>query len=246
VTVEAILAFGMLAGVQHALDADHLAAVAALAARERNLGRTFRHGVAWGIGHAAALLAFGGAMLLLGAAISEATAHSLEALVGVILVVLGVDLLQRLVRERVHLHADLHVCGARHHCAPSDAEESGPHESARHANACRHLPLRAIWVGMAHGLAGSAALVMIALEGVGPPKWGFAYILLFGVGSILGMGLLSVAISLPLRLSAGRLSGLRRCTQGVVALTTIGFGLYIIAENMDQMIIRTVFKWMGG
>lgn len=245
-TAEAILALGLLAGVQHALDADHLAAVAALVARERNLGRALRHGVAWGIGHAAALAAFGGAVLLLGVAISEATAHSLEALVGVILVVLGVDLLRRLVRERMHSHAHLHVCGARHHHAHSDAGESGPHESARHEHAGGHLPLRAVGVGMVHGLAGSAALVMIALEGVGPPKWGFAYILVFGMGSILGMGLLSVAIALPLRLSAGRLRRLRRCTQGIVVLATIGFGLAIIAENMDQMIIRTFFKVTGG
>lgn len=245
-TAEAILALGLLAGVQHALDADHLAAVAALVARERDLGRALRHGVAWGIGHAATLLAFCGAVLLLGAAISEATAHSLEALVGVILVVLGVDLLRRLVRERVHFHAHLHVCDARHHHAHSGAGEGGPHESARHEHARGHLPLRAIGVGMVHGLAGSAALVMIALEGVGPPKWGFAYILLFGVGSILGMGLLSVAISLPLRLSAGRLSPLRRCTQGIVALTTIGVGLTVITENMDPMIIRTFFKVIGA
>ncbi|MBS4019777.1 MAG: hypothetical protein KGZ68_16260 [Dechloromonas sp.] len=244
-TAEAILVLGLLAGAQHALDADHLAAVAALVARECNLGRALRHGVAWGIGHAATLLAFGGAVLLLGAAISEATAHSLEALVGVILVVLGVDLLRRLVRERVYSHAHLHVCGARHHHAHSDAGESGPHESARHEHAGGHFPLRAVGVGMVHGLAGSAALVMIALEGVGPPKWGFAYILVFGVGSILGMGLLSVAISLPLRLSAGRLSRLRRCTQGIVALATIGYGGIIITENMDPMIIGTFFKEIG-
>lgn len=245
-TAEAILALGLLTGMQHAGEPDHLAAVAALVARERNVGRALVYGVAWGIGHAAALLAFCGAVQLLGAAISEATAHSLEALVGVMLAVLGVDLLRRLARERVHSHAHRHVCGARHHHAHSDAEECGPHESTSHEHAGGHLPLRAIGVGMVHGLAGSAALVMIALERVGPPKWGFAYILLFGVGSILGMGLLSVAMSLPLRLSAGRLSRLLRCTQGIVALTTIGFGLKIITENMDQMIIGTFFKATGG
>jgi ABC-type nickel/cobalt efflux system permease component RcnA len=244
-TADAFLALGVLAGMQHSLEADHLAAVAALVARERTRGAALRHGVAWGIGHAAALLGFCGVVLGVGAAISEATAQNLEALVGVMLVVLGADLLRRLIRERGHCHAHWHAGGARQHAAHPHAGEGGPHAPARYALGRGDLPLRTIGVGMTHGLAGSATLVVIAL-GADGSKLAFAYVFLFGVGSIVGMGLLSVAISLPLRLSVGRFGRLRGCMQAIVALATIGLGVTVIDANTDELIIRTALKAIGA
>ena len=91
--------------------------------------------------------------------------------------------------------------------------------------------MRAVAVGMMHGLAGSAALVLIAAEKAGSPLLGAGYILVFGLGSIAGMALLSAAISLPLRATAARLATLHRAMQGVIAAASIGLGLQILYSN---------------
>ena len=231
-TLPTILALGLVFGMQHALEADHLAAVATLAARERSLAGTLRQGIAWGVGHTLTLLVFGGVVLLLGAAIPEKAAHWLEAAVGVMLVLLGADLLRRMVRRKVHFHSHRHADGARHFHAHSHHGESGRHDLEFHQHHHLRLPRRAIAVGMVHGLAGSAALVLVALDKLASPLWGALYVLLFGVGSIVGMALLSVAISLPLHAGAARLTLLNRGVQGVIAVVTIALGMRVFLESV--------------
>ena len=204
-TVFSILLVGLLLGMKHATEADHLAAVATLATRQASLVQTLRQGVAWGVGHTLSLLLFGGAVFVLGQAISPGLERALETAVGIMLIVLGADVLRRLVVERVPAH--------RH----------------RHEHA-RRWPLRAIAVGMMHGLAGSAALVMLSLKSL--PSWsiGLGYIVVFGLGSIVGMALLSVAMALPLRLSAPYLLGLHRSMTGLVGLFSCALGSYMVVE----------------
>jgi hypothetical protein len=198
----AVLSFGAAFGMLHALEADHLAAVAALAARDRSVTGTLRLGVAWGVGHTLTLVAFGGAVLLLGAAVDDRTARWLEAAVGGMLVALGADLLRRLLRP--------------HPAAPAEAR----------------VPLRAVAVGMMHGLAGTAALVLLALDRTGSPLGGAAYILAFGLGSIAGMALLSAAISMPLRATATRVAALHRGLQAAIAALSVGLGLHVLHVNL--------------
>src|SRR5688572_5530508 len=96
-----ILLMGLLLGMKHATDADHLAAVATLVTRDKTLGQAVRHGVAWGIGHTIVLSIFAGAVLALGAQIPEPVARWLELLVGIMLLALGIDMIVRLMRRRV-------------------------------------------------------------------------------------------------------------------------------------------------
>lgn len=228
-----VLAFGLLFGMQHALEADHLAAVATLVAREPDRRRVARLGVFWGLGHTLTLLAFGGAVMVVGLALSESTVHGLEAAVGAMLVALGADLLRRLWRERVHFHGHRHGPGGVHHVhAHSHRAETAPHDRDAHHHAHRPLPLRALLVGMIHGLAGSAALVLLTLQQVGDPWVGLLYVLVFGLGSMAGMGALSWAVSLPLRWHGGGplQLGHRALTAGV-ALASIGLGLATVVEQ---------------
>jgi hypothetical protein len=106
-TAFALLLVGLLLGMKHATEADHLAAVATLATRQGSVAKTLRQGVAWGVGHTLTLLAFGGAVLLLGQVISPRLGQGLESDVGIMLVVLGADVLRRLVRDRIHF--DFHL-----------------------------------------------------------------------------------------------------------------------------------------
>lgn len=231
----AVLLFGLLFGLQHALEADHLAAVATLVAREKDSRRVIRQGVFWGLGHSLTLLLFGGAVMVLGVALSERWVHGLEAAVGAMLVLLGADLLRRMWRERVHFHAHVHTAPAAaprtHFHAHSHLGDKTPHDPHRHRHEHRPVPLRALLVGMVHGLAGSAALVLFTLQQVGSPWLGLLYVLLFGLGSVCGMAALSWAVSVPMRLSARHLTRWHRWLNGGVALASVGLGLNIAARQ---------------
>jgi ABC-type nickel/cobalt efflux system permease component RcnA len=231
-----VLLFGLLLGMQHALEADHLAAVATLVAREPDGRRVVRQGMFWGLGHTLTLLAFGGLVMVIGVALSDAWVHGLEGAVGVMLVLLGLDLLRRLGRERVHFHAHRHAPAAaaapvQHFHAHTHQGEHAPHDRDAHHHEHRPLPLRALLVGMVHGLAGSAALVLLTLQQVGSPWVGLVYILLFGLGSVAGMAALSWAVSWPMRLTAGRLTRWHRALNVVVAGASIGLGLQVVATQ---------------
>ncbi len=225
-TLASVLLFGFLIGLRHALEADHVAAVATLATRHATLREALSQGAAWGLGHTLTLGLLGGIVLLMGKALPEKYAVGLEFAVGVMLVLLGADVLRRLLRERVHFHQHRHEDGATHFHAHSHAS-SPAHAGHPHASP-RRWPLRALCVGMVHGMAGSAALVLLALERVSSVAAGLLYIVLFGVGSMVGMALLSLVIALPLRATAGRLNAAHRGLVVVVGLASCALGLHII------------------
>lgn len=224
-----ILFVGLLLGMKHATEADHLAAVATLATRQNSLAQTLRQGVAWGIGHTLTLLLFAGVVLALGRVISPTLEQALETAVGVMLVVLGADVLRRLVRDRVHFHVHRHATEQAHVHAHSHRGE-GPHalSTHRHEHPRARWPLRALAVGVMHGLAGSAALVVLSLEAVPSVGLGLGYIALFGVGSILGMALLSVVMAVPLKLSASYLDRVHRAMSALVGIFSTLLGGYMV------------------
>jgi len=234
-TTFSILLFGFLLGMKHATEADHLAAVATLVTRQTNYAQTVVQGVAWGLGHTLMLLLFGGIVLALGRAIPPNLEQALEFCVGLMLIALGADVLRRVVRHRIHFHVHRHGADVAHVHAHShaEAEVHGLEKMQNHAET-KHdhphgLPLRALAVGTMHGLAGSAALVLLSLQTV--PTWttGLVYIALFGAGSIAGMALLSLAIAVPLRLSA-RLAWLHNATTALFGAFSCALGVYVVYE----------------
>ena len=225
-----ILVVGLLLGMKHATEADHLAAVATLATRQGSLAQTLRQGVAWGVGHTLTLMLFGGAVLLLGQVISPGLGQALETAVGVMLVLLGADVLRRLVRDRIHFHVHRHGARSAHVHAHSHRGE-GPHAESAHRHAHpKRWPLRALAVGMMHGLAGSAALVVLTLQSIPSVGLGVGYIALFGLGSIAGMALLSVVIAVPLRLSSGYLTRVHHAMTGLVGVFSCALGIAMVVE----------------
>jgi high-affinity nickel permease len=225
-----ILVVGLLLGMKHATEADHLAAVATLATRQTSLAQTLRQGVAWGVGHTLTLMLFGGAVFWLGQAISPRLEQALETAVGVMLVLLGADVLRRLVRDRIHFHVHRHGPRTAHVHAHSHRGEGRHAGSAhRHAHPMRW-PLRALAVGMMHGLAGSAALVVLAMQSIPSVGLGVGYIALFGLGSIAGMALLSVVIAVPLRLSSTYLTRVHRAMTALVGAASCALGVAMVVE----------------
>jgi ABC-type nickel/cobalt efflux system permease component RcnA len=226
-----IVVTGILMGMRHALEADHVAAVAALATGAQGARQTLRLGLAWGAGHTLTIFAVGSAILVFGATVPESIAALLEAAVGVMLILLGADVLRRMIRERVHFHRHRHGADAHFH-AHSHVGEC-EHDASRHQH--RHqraLTLRAAFIGTVHGLAGSAALVMLTLGGIGSLGLGFSYMALFGVGSLIGMAVLSGVIAVPLRLTSLRLTWAYKGLTACVGLVSVGLGAALLIEQV--------------
>ena len=229
-TALSILLVGLLLGMRHATEADHLAAVATLATRQRSVASTLKQGIAWGIGHTLTLMLFAGAVLAWGQVISPNLEQALETAVGIMLVVLGVDVLRRLGRDRIHFHAHRHDSEAEHVHAHSHRGER-PHADSPHRHEhAKRMPLRALAVGVMHGLAGSAALVVLTLQAVPSIALGLGYIALFGAGSILGMALLSFVIAVPLKFSAVYVARVHSTMTALVGISSCALGVFMVVE----------------
>lgn len=235
-----VLFLGFLIGMQHALEADHVAAVAAIATHGRSVRKILRQGALWGLGHGLTLLLLGGMVLLMGSAVPAGLARMLEFAVGLMLVLLGIGVLRRLLRARIHFHLHRHGDDIVHIHAHSHAGERRAHDPAHHLH--EHpsgLSLRSFLVGMLHGLAGSAALVVLALSSVQSTVTGLVYIALFACGSIVGMAALSAVIAVPLSYSARLLTWMHQALQGAVGGATVIIG-GIIAYRTGSAI------WLAG
>ncbi len=203
-----LLLLGLLLGMRHALDADHLAAVASLAAGGRSLPGALRLGAAWGLGHTLTLLSFGILLIAAGDAVPGSLSAWLEVAVGVMLVFLGVDVLRRVMTV------------SRRGTAEGEADRVEGIDLRR-----------AVTVGLLHGLAGSSALVLLALDQVESVAAAMLYVICFGAGATIGMALLSIVIAMPLRrLALAGVEGLWCATRSALGVATIGIGLAMIAQ----------------
>jgi hypothetical protein len=226
-----ILGLGFLLGMQHALEADHIAAVSSIAARRSRVGDIVKHGLTWGLGHTLTLFVFAGLAILLGRAIPETVAKPIEAAVGIMLIGLGVHVLWRLWRDRVHFHRHGHADGTVHFHAHSHTGDTLPHARTSHVHE-HGFRWRTLLVGLMHGMAGSAALLVLAATQASSPAAGLGYIALFGVGSMIGMGALSAVIAVPLAVSARFLTVANHALQGAVGIVTIAIGFVTLVENV--------------
>jgi ABC-type nickel/cobalt efflux system permease component RcnA len=223
-------------GLQHALGADHVAAVSALAGRGLAPARAMALGATWGVGHMLTLLVVAGFALFSGFAPGHELALWLELGVGIMLLILGGHVIYRVVRDRVHFHAHAHSKRVRHIHAHSHADEKIPHRAARHVHDHRKsVSVKALLVGIMHGLAGSAALLVLAVANAQSPLAGLGYVLIFGLGSVLGMAALSLVISIPLTLSARFLTWGNWTLQGAVGIGTAVFGIWIVGYRWTEI-----------
>jgi high-affinity nickel-transport protein len=217
-----LLSLGFMLGLRHALDSDHVAAVSTVLTQRPSLKASGLIGFSWGIGHTLMLLLVGLIVLWFRVPVPELVAQVAEGAVGVMLVVLGGLLGVKLVKERWHVHQHDHD-GSRHvhfHSHAVVVDHGHPHwwrES-----------VRPLCIGMAHGLAGSAALLLLVVSSARTVTEGLVYIAVFGCGSILGMMLIGLALSLPLvwSLQLGRPVFL--AIQGLASLGSMGLGLSIV------------------
>lgn len=230
-----ILVIGFLLGLRHALDADHLAAVASLATRSSSTSETVRTGIAWGLGHTVSLFVVCAAVLVMDVGFPEHVASIAEFIVGLMLVGLGADVIRRAIRKKIHVHGHSHDDDG-YHLHLHGHSNTRVHDAAAHSHAHpRGLPTRALVVGLMHGLAGSAALLLLAVTEQGSMGMALVYVALFGAGSMLGMAVLSFTIALPLRASARFAKLGFNAFNGAIGAGTVALGLYIVFETAPSV-----------
>ncbi len=217
------LLLGFVLGLRHALDGDHLAAVSTFASEEKNLWRSSLIGVYWGLGHTTALLVFGMLIAIFRLAVSPRLSQALEFAVGLMLVFLGLNVIRKLLRgDKVHVHSHTHD-GATHshlHFHVFSAEHGHAHHVLRVGG-------RPFVVGVVHGLAGTAAIMLMVVSAIPSLLLACAYIVIFGIGSIGGMMLMSTLMSVPLALAARRVSLVDRGIRLAAGLFSVGFGIFL-------------------
>jgi len=169
----------LVAGFAHALEPDHMAAVTTFVSRRPRPLEAVSFGLRWGVGHSASLLVVGLALVALNLQLPDGIARGLEFGVGGMLLALGLWLLWSVLHERAHRLA----------ATPADAAHTHAHtHTHRHGT---------LWVGMAHGLAGTAPLVALLPAATARSGWSAAaYLLFFGVGTTLAMAIYAAAAGL--------------------------------------------------
>lgn len=199
-----VLAIGFLLGIKHALEPDHVIAVSTIAIKSKHIGKSAFSGVFWGIGHSLTLFIVGFILMAMRSEMTEKWAMSLEFLVGVMIVVLGVNTIISLRSMRANAGAD---AGAK--------ESQHFHGSYR----------KSLLIGFIHGLAGSGAMVVLTMSTVNSISEGLIYIAVFGVGTVIGMLCFTTFISIPFILSSSRFK-LNRVLIGATGIVSAIFGLY--------------------
>lgn len=227
----AALVLGILLGSKHSLDPDHVVAVSTIVSEYKNPLRSFWVGISWGLGHTTTLLIIGIVIIALRLTIPERMALLFEFAVGVMLVGLGIQVIYSFRKKKVHQHAHGHEEEAHHHFhSHSKSPEHVPEHHNTHGIGKPFLRRKSYVIGLVHGVAGSAALTLLVLASIESPIAGLAYILLFGLGSVLSMGIMTVIIGLPFVISAGRLPNLNRTIQFAVGSLSILFGGFLMYQ----------------
>ncbi len=229
----AILGLGLVFGLKHATEVDHVVAVSTIVSQERSFLRAALVGGVWGVGHTISLVAVGVVVLALRITIPEQVSGWLEFCVALMIIGLGVAAFARALRGRnssVHVHKHRHDRLAHAHV--HFHEEETEHEAAAglHTHAVRRVGLKPLLVGAMHGLAGSAALTLLVLTQIDSVPLGVLYLAVFGVGSIAGMLLMSGLIALPFILSARKLTRVHYGLQAAAGVFSIAFGFWYAYE----------------
>jgi hypothetical protein len=244
----AILTIGFLLGMRHATDPDHVIAVSTIVSRERSVVKAALIGILWGCGHTITIVVVGAAIILFGTAIPARVGLTMEFSVGLMLILLGVLNLSgamhwltqkfspshpKVAGGHAHLHehnSHLHLHWHSHGPAGEHHGERVPPPASLRAPFARlgvFHTLRPLFVGIVHGLAGSAAVALLVLSTIRDPRWAVLYLLVFGVGTIAGMMFITAAIALPFSFAGYKFAWLNQGLITASGLVSLAFGLFI-------------------
>jgi cytochrome c biogenesis protein CcdA len=251
ISLLSVIALGFFLGMRHATDPDHVIAVTTIVARYKKISHAALIGAFWGVGHTLTILVVGSGIILFGWVIPARIGLSMEFSVGLMLILLGFLNLTGILQWITATVAPAHgIAGASHSHPHShgDYVHTHPHQHdpETHPHPPTQTPLgwfdrrfgriglyqvvRPLVVGLVHGLAGSAAVALLVLTTIRNPKWAIVYLLVFGVGTIAGMMLITGAMVLPFAYADNRFSRLNQGLRVASGLISVAFGLFLIYE----------------
>jgi ABC-type nickel/cobalt efflux system permease component RcnA len=237
-----VLSIGLLFGLKHATEVDHIVAISTIVSRHRNVFRSAIVGALWGAGHTVSLLVMGAIVLSLRIAIPERVSNWLEFGVALMIIGLGVSALWRVSRtnSEVHMHQHSHDGLSHTHVHFHEKEsQHQPNSHAAHSHAIARVGWKPVLVGMLHGLAGSGALTLLVLTQISSSLLGFLYVATFGFGSIVGMLVMSGLIGLPFAFTSRRLTNFHHGLQTAAAVLSIFFGIwYAYKAGADGILFK--------
>jgi cytochrome c biogenesis protein CcdA len=203
-----ILTLGLVLGIKHAMEPDHVIAVSTIVCQSKKIWRSSLAGIFWGIGHTLTLLLFGMTLILIKKEISEEWSMSLEFFVGIILVYFGISAILSLKKTHEHSHFQHHL------------------DTDNPIHTYKGIPyVKSLFIGIIHGLAGSTAMVLLTMSTVKNAWQGFLYILFFGAGTVLGMLCFTTLIGIPFTLSARKIR-IQKALIQITGLISIVFGIH--------------------
>jgi high-affinity nickel-transport protein len=220
----AVIGVGFLLGVRHATDPDHVIAVTTIVSRQKDIRHAGLIGALWGVGHTITIFLVGTAIILFNMAIPPRVGLTMELAVGLMLILLGALNLTGFTQWMTHRFTPghSHNGGSVVH---SHVDEPKGVSGLRRVGV--YQVLRPLAVGLVHGLAGSAAVALLVLSAIRDPRWAIAYLLVFGVGTIAGMMLITMVIGAPFAYTGRRYASLNRGLGLASGLVSIAFGMFI-------------------
>lgn len=223
----ALLGLGLVYGLKHATEADHVVAVSTIVSEHRSVWRSAFVGGLWGVGHTLSLVVVGVLVLALRIAIPERVGTWLELGVAAMIILLGSIALYRALRRRSSLHMHKHSHDGVDHVHLHFHEPETRHLGSvkSHSHAIKQIGIKPLLVGAMHGLAGSGTLIVIVVAQTGSVTVGLLYLAIFGIGSIGGMLLMSALVGLPFALT-NRLTGIHHGLQTAAGVLSIAFGFW--------------------
>lgn len=249
ITLLSIIALGFFLGMRHATDPDHVIAVTTIVSRQRSIRHAAVIGALWGVGHTITILAVGSAIILFGLVIPPRVGLTMELSVGLMLILLGVLNLSGMLRWITETLTPMQAGQHAHPHGHGDYVHSHPHGhggAEKHGHAEDATPVgwmdrtfgrlgvyqtvRPLAVGIVHGLAGSAAVALLVLTTIRVASWAVLYLLVFGLGTVAGMMLITAAIAVPFKFSETRFARLNRGLGLASGLISLGFGLFIVYQ----------------
>ena len=223
------LLLGFLIGLVHALEADHLAAIATLSKGKKRL---LLRGAAWGAGHTVTMLVLSIMVLFFSFVLTPHGAAALEFAVGLMLVALGVQVFHRFRKERLHYHVHQHEGCERHIHVHSHKSDVAVHAQSTHDHTHpARVPFKAFAIGLIHGAAGSSGVIVLAVSKTGDPWVAVGYVALIGLGSMLGMAALSVVVGWPILHAPKVAKSLHNVVQVPIAVVAVTIGAGIMLET---------------